>query len=391
MKDRIVKAVEEIKEELIRIARKIFEYSETAFQERRSSKILTDFLEKEGFEVEKGIVGLETAFLAKYGSKLPVIALLAEYDALPELGHACGHNMIGVISVGAGIALKRAGVFSKLKGTLFVVGSPAEEKGSGKRILIEGGVFKDVDVAMMIHPASFTSGFDISYALEEYKVEFFGKPSHAAAYPEAGISALDAMIHLFNGIGLMRQQLPEKIRIHGIITNGGQAPNIIPEYTSADIIIRALEKDSLKKVVAKFRKLVEGAAMMSGCKCNLEKLEVVSNVFVNVPLAKTLEKNFEIVGEKVVERTYEQGIGSTDMGDVTQIVPGVHAYVNITGGKYIPAHTREFAECANSEKGYDAMIRAVKALAMTCYDIFNSKDLLGDIKNFFEKNIKYYN
>ena len=388
MKDKIMKTVDEMKEKLIEMAKKIFEYAEIAFQEKRSSKLLADFLEEEGFEVERNVAGLETAFIAKFGSGLPVIALLAEYDALPELGHACGHNMIGVISAGAGVALKRTGVLDKHEGTILVVGSPAEEKGAGKRILIKNGVFEDVDVAMMIHPASFTTGFDISYALKVYKVEFFGKPSHAAADPEEGINALDSMIQLFSGIGLMRQQLPEKVRIHGIITNGGQAPNIIPEYTSAEVIVRALEKDTLDRVTEKFRKLVEGAALMTGCRYNLEELESMNEVFVNMPLAKTLERNFEIVGEKVVERTYEQGVGSTDMGDVTQVVPGIHAYVNITGGKYVPAHTHEFAKFANSKEGYEAMIRAVKALAMTCYDVFTSKDLLNEIKDYFRRGKK---
>ncbi|RKX49289.1 MAG: M20 family peptidase [Thermotogae bacterium] len=383
MKEKIMETVDGMKGKLIEMARKIFEYAEVAFQEKKSSKLLADFLEKECFEVKRNVAGLETAFVAKYGSSFPVVALLAEYDALPGLGHACGHNMIGVISAGAGAALKKAGVLDEYEGTILVVGSPAEEKGAGKRILIENGVFKGVDVAMMIHPASFTTGFDISYALKVYKVEFFGKPSHAAADPEKGINALDSMIQLFSGIGLMRQQLPEKVRIHGIITNGGQAPNIIPEYTSAEIIVRALNKDILERITDKFKKLVEGSALMTGCRYNIEELESMSEVFVNVPLAKALERNFEIAGEEVVERTYEQGVGSTDMGDVTQVVPGIHAYVNITGGKYVPAHTHEFAEFANSEEGYEAMIRAVKALAMTCYDIFSSKDLLNEIKDYF--------
>jgi len=383
MKEKIMETVDRMRGKLIEMARKIFEYAEVAFQEKKSSELLADFLEKECFEVKRNVAGLETAFVAKYGSSFPVVALLAEYDALPGLGHACGHNMIGVISAGAGAALKKAGVLDEYEGTILVVGSPAEEKGAGKRILIENGVFKGVDVAMMIHPASFTTGFDISYALKVYKVEFFGKPSHAAADPEKGINALDSMIQLFSGIGLMRQQLPEKVRIHGIITNGGQAPNIIPEYTSAEIIVRALNKDILERITDKFKKLVEGSALMTGCRYNIEELESMNEVFVNVPLAKALEKNFKIAGEEVVERTYEQGVGSTDMGDVTQVVPGIHAYVNITGGKYVPAHTHEFAEFANSEEGYEAMIRAVKALAMTCYDIFSSKDLLNEIKDYF--------
>ncbi|MCD6545648.1 MAG: M20 family metallopeptidase [Thermotogae bacterium] len=381
-KDKIIEIVDEIKVELINIAKKIFEYSETAFQERKSSKLLSDFLEKEGFKVERRIANLETAFLAEFGDGKPKIALLAEYDALPEIGHACGHNMIGVMSVGAAVALRRLG---DIKGTIMVVGSPAEEKGAGKKILVEAGVFKDVDVAMMIHPASMNTGYDIAYALRAFKIEYFGKASHAASSPDKGINALDSMISLFSMIGLMRQQLPEKVRIHGIITNGGQASNIIPEYTSAEITVRALDEKNLNETVEKFKNIVESAAKAHGCEYKITELDSMEAVLVNEPLAKTLEKNYKSLGMKITKRTYEQGVGSTDMGIVTQTVPGIHAYVDITGGIDIPVHTRDFAQAANSEDGYKAMINATKALASTCWDVMNSEELLQEIVSYFER------
>ncbi|MDI3473338.1 MAG: hypothetical protein PWQ20_1579 [Thermotogaceae bacterium] len=378
----IIKVIDEMKTDLINMAKKIFEYSEIAFQEKKSSKLLADFLEKEGFNVKRGIANLDTAFLAEFGVGKPKVALLAEYDALPGIGHACGHNMIGVMSAGAAVTLKKAGIDA---GTIAVIGSPAEEKGAGKKILVEAGVFNDVDVAMMIHPANMNTGHDIAYALRAFKIEYFGKASHAASSPDKGINALDAMISLFSMIGLMRQQLPEKVRIHGIITNGGQASNIIPEYTAAEITVRALDRKTLNSTVERFKKIAESAANANLCKYKITELDSMDEVFVNEPLARTLEKNYELLGLKVSERTYEQGVGSTDMGIVTQTVPGIHAYVDITDGVDIPVHTKEFAQAANSEKGYEAMIKATKVLALTCYDVITSQELLEEIKAHFER------
>lgn len=381
-RDKIIEVIDEMKTDLINMAKKIFEYSEPAFHEKKSFKLLSDFLEKEGFNVERGIANLETAFLAEFGNGRPKVALLAEYDALPGIGHACGHNMIGVMSVGAAVALKNVGIDV---GTILVVGSPAEEKGAGKKILVEAGVFNDIDVAMMIHPAVMNTGYDIAYALRSFKIEYFGKASHAASSPDKGINALDAMISFFSMVGLMRQQLPEKVRVHGIITNGGQASNVIPEYTAAEITIRALNRKTLDDIVERFKKIVESAANANLCKYKITELDSMDEVFVNEPLAKTLEKNYEFLGLKVSKRTYEQGVGSTDMGIVTQTVPGIHAYIDITGGINIPVHTREFAQASNSKKGYEAMIKATKALALTCYDVIHSQKLLEEIKAYFER------
>lgn len=383
LKEVISKQIDSIKEELVKMSKKIFELSELSYQEKKSSRLLSDFLENNGFAVERGVGGLETSFVAKIGEKKPKIALLAEYDALPAVGHACGHNMIGVMSCGAAVGFKNA--VKNIDFTLMVIGCPAEEHGAGKKDLIKAGIFDDIDVAMMIHPASMSTGYDIAYAIKRYKIEFFGKSAHAAADPSKGINALDAMILLFSSIGLLRQQLPEKVRIHGIITNGGQSFNTIPEYTSAEIGIRALTMEEVNFLEDKLRLLVQGASAMSECKNKITVEEEMPEVYVNVPLANTLEKNYKLLGEKITSRTYEQGVGSTDMGAVTQIVPAIHGYINITDGKDIPTHTREFAQAANSEYGYEAMIRATKALAFTIYDISSNKELLTEIKEYFSQ------
>jgi|YNPBryulayer2012_1023412.scaffolds.fasta_scaffold02082_6 amidohydrolase len=383
MKEKIAQALDSMEEQLIDLAKKIFDLAELSYEEKESSRLLANFLEENGFSVTRNVAGLSTAFLAETGKGRPKIALLAEYDALPEIGHACGHNMIGVMSCGAAVALKKA--LQDLQFTLLVVGCPAEERGAGKKDLIKAGVFKDVDVAMMIHPASMSTGFDISYAIRRYKVEFFGRSAHAAADPVSGKNALDAMILLFNAVGLWRQQLPEKVRIHGIITNGGQSFNTIPEYTSAEIGIRALRVEQLESLEQRFFTLVRAAGDMADCKANVAREEEMLEVYVNVPLAKKLEENYRLVGEEVVPRTYEQGVGSTDMGEVSHVVAAIHAYINITNGKPIPTHTREFAKAANSPEGYQAMLRATKALAFTVYDLATDERLLQEVKQYFQE------
>lgn len=381
LKDKISKTIDLMKDHLIELAKKIFEFSELSYQEFKSSQLLADFLEQNGFFVERKVANLETAFIATTGHGKPKIALLAEYDALPSIGHACGHNMIGTMSCGAAVGLKKT--FKDLPFTLVVVGCPAEERGAGKKDLIKAGIFKDIDIAMMIHPASMSTGFDIAYAIRRYKIEFFGKSAHAAADPAKGINALDAMILLFGSIGLLRQQLPEKVRIHGIITNGGQSFNTIPDYTSAEIGLRALRIEEVNFLEQKLKNLVQGACNMTGCTSRITVEEEMPEVYVNVPLAKALEENYNFVGEKVTTRTYEQGVGSTDMGAVTQVVPAIHAYINIIGEITVPTHTKEFAQAANSEYGYSAMIRATKALALTVFDLVNDPNLFEHVKEYF--------
>jgi amidohydrolase len=369
---------------LRRIAEAIFAYNETAFQETRSSGELAGFLEKEGFAVDWGQAGLKTAFVARYGTGRPHIALMGEYDALPEIGHACGHNLIGTISAGAAAALKRSGL-EPGRGTVFFVGCPAEEHGGGKMLLARAGVFDDMDAAMLIHPTNISTGFDISYAIKRFFVEFFGVAAHAAAAPYKGVNALDAMIAFWNGISLMRQQMTERTRVHGIIVNGGQSFNTIPDHTKAEMGLRALLMDQVLEMEKKMTAIAEGAALMTGCKFQITESDAQPEVYVNVPIAKALDKNYEAVGEKTSTRTYGQGVGSTDVGIVTQTVPGIHAYIDITQGVKIPTHSPEFARAADSDYGYDAMIRAAKALALTAWDLLSDEALLDEAKTYFRE------
>ena len=386
MKDKIAAVVDARSDSLKSLARAIFSYEEIAFQEVRSSRALADYLEKAGFEVEWGMAGMETAFVARYGRGRPHIGLMGEYDALPEVGHACGHNMIGTISAGAAVAIKESGCLEGREGTILFLGCPAEEHGGGKVLLDGAGVFNGLDAAMIIHPASTSTGYDISFAIKRLFVEFFGKAAHAAAAPHKGVNALDAMLSFFNGIALMRQQMTERTRVHGIILNGGQSFNTIPDYTKAEMGIRALRMEEVLELETRLDAVAEGSARSTGCTVKVTQAEPPQpEVYVNVPLARTLDANYARVGEKTTMRTYGQGVGSTDVGIVTHRVPGIQGYINITAGASIPTHSREFAAAASSEYGYEAMLRATKALALTAFDLFDDPGLLREVREYFEE------
>ncbi len=386
MKDKVAAVVDARSDSLKSLAREIFSYEETAFQEVRSSRALADYLEKAGFEVEWGMAGMETAFVARYGRGRPHIGLMGEYDALPEVGHACGHNMIGTISAGAAVAIKESGCLEGREGTILFLGCPAEEHGGGKVLLDGAGAFNGLDAAMIIHPASTSTGYDISFAIKRLFVEFFGKAAHAAAAPQKGVNALDAMLSFFNGIALMRQQMTERTRVHGIILNGGQSFNTIPDYTKAEMGIRALLMEEVLELETRLAAVAEGAARATGCTVKVTQAEPPQpEVYVNVPLARTLDANYARVGEKTTMRTYGQGVGSTDVGIVTHRVPGIQGYIDITAGASIPTHSREFAAAASSEYGYEAMLRATKALALTAFDLFNDPGLLSEVREYFEE------
>ncbi|WP_347713386.1 M20 family metallopeptidase [uncultured Fretibacterium sp.] len=386
MKDKVAAVVDARSDSLKSLAREIFSYEETAFQEVRSSRALADYLEKAGFEVEWGMAGMETAFVARYGRGRPHIGLMGEYDALPEVGHACGHNMIGTISAGAAVAIKESGCLEGREGTILFLGCPAEEHGGGKVLLDGAGAFNGLDAAMIIHPASTSTGYDISFAIKRLFVEFFGKAAHAAAAPQKGVNALDAMLSFFNGIALMRQQMTERTRVHGIILNGGQSFNTIPDYTKAEMGIRALRMEEVLELETRLAAVAEGAARATGCTVKVTQAEPPQpEVYVNVPLARTLDANYARVGEKTTMRTYGQGVGSTDVGIVTHRVPGIQGYIDITAGASIPTHSREFAAAASSEYGYEAMLRATKALALTAFDLFNDPGLLSEVREYFEE------
>lgn len=366
VKERIAAEVARSHPQLVNISHTLHAHPEILFQEHESAALLTETLAEHGFAVERGVAGLNTAFVATFGSGTPVVGLLAEYDALPKLGHACGHNLIATWAVGAGIALRRA--LPAGAGTVKVIGCPAEEGGGGKVTLADAGVFDGLDAAMMIHPRDTTYLDRASLALTPLDVEFFGKAAHAAAFPERGINALDVMLHLFFGVNALRQSLKEKTRIHGIITHGGEAANIIPAYTACHFLLRAREQPYLEEVKARFLAIVRGAELATGCTAKVTEGIGYPARVCNTALVETF-------GENVVARglTHEipppdVGVGSSDIGRVSQLVPTIHPYLQICDPP-VGAHTTQFAEAANTPRADATLADGATLLAWTAADV----------------------
>lgn len=385
LKEAIKKNVEDKKELYLSTSHQIHANPEIGNEEFFATGLLSGILEKEGFEVERAVAGHETAFLARKKSDKPgpSIAFLAEYDALPGLGHGCGHNIIGTTSVAAAIALSK--VIDETGGEAVVFGTPAEEggpNGSAKGSFVKHGLLEGIDAALMVHPSNHTRLTSSSLAVDPLDFEFIGKPAHAAASPEEGINALDAVIQLFNGINALRQQLKDDVRIHGIITHGGDAPNIIPEYAKARFFIRASTRSSLNEVTRKVKAVAEGAALATGAKLNVIAFQnEVDNLLLNKTYDQVFKEVIEDLGETVVQGDRD-GIGSTDAGNISQVVPTIHPYIKI-GADDLVAHTVPFREAAASVKGDEALITGAKGLALTAFQLVTDPDLLKSIKQEF--------
>ncbi|MEW9110287.1 MAG: M20 family metallopeptidase [Cytobacillus gottheilii] len=386
LKEKIIQNVEDNKSVYIETSHKIHENPEIGNEEFFASSLLTELLEKEGFAVEKAVAGHETSFVArKKGSKPgPSIAFLAEYDALPGIGHACGHNIIGTTSTAAAIALSK--VIEETGGEAVVFGTPAEEggpNGSAKGSFVKHNLTDGIDAALMIHPNSETRLTGPSLAVDPLDFEYTGKPAHAAASPHEGINALDAVIQLFNGINALRQQLTDDVRIHGIITHGGDAPNIIPEYAKARFFIRAATRVKLNEVTEKVKAVAEGAALATGAKLNVIAFQnEVDNLLANEKYDEIFREAAEELGETVMG--VREGLGSTDAGNISQVVPTIHPYIKIGSSDLIP-HTVPFREAAASPKGDQALITGAKALALTALKLVTEPETLAAVTAEFHE------
>ena len=360
---------------------KIHAHPELGFKEKRAAGWLTAYLKKNGFQVEKGVAGLPTAFKAKYGTGNPKIALLAEYDALPGVGHACGHNIIAVSAVGAGIASKY--VVDRYGGTVMVIGTPAEELFGGKLIMLKKGVFDDVHLAMIVHPGVRNVVAVEALACINLTVEFYGKAAHAAANPEQGINALEALIISFNALNSLRQHIKDSSRIHGIITRGGEAANIVPAYTKAEILVRAAAVNYLEELKEKVLNCFTGASIATGAKLEYHWADVCyAPMNNNRPLAMLFSQNLKSLGREVEPFDVHFGFGSTDMGNVSQVVPSIHPEVAIANSNTL-LHSEDFARAAASREATKGIADAAKAMAMTIIDVLTSKKNLTEIKNEF--------
>ena len=381
MKKKLLSAIDQLAPKLKEVSLFIHKNPEIAFEEHKAQDALTKLLEASRFDVKRGVGGLATSFTAEYGlgSSRPVIGFIAEYDALPGIGHGCGHNLIGPASVGAAIAL--ASVLGPKSCRLKVIGTPAEERGGGKIRLIEAGIFNGLDAAMMVHPANKTETIKRSLALIDLEIEFFGKASHAAGSPHMGINALDAVIQTFNNIAALRQHIRPDARIHGIITNGGKAPNIIPDYTKARFLIRSTDSDYTSLLLDRVKGCAKGASRATGAKV---RFKIDKNVLMpfrpNYTMADIFRGHLKSLGVKTgIDEEYKE-IGSSDIGNVSQVVPTIHPALAICDYDTTP-HSIEFTQAAGSDAGIKGMLLAAKAISLTALDLITMPDLLRKVKD----------
>jgi amidohydrolase len=365
---RLLAEIDRGAEEALALARWMFAHPELALEERETSARYVACLASRGFAVECGVAGLETAFVARCGSdRAPVaVALLAEMDALPEIGHACGHNLSGPASLLAASAL--AAVLPEDAARILVVGCPAEETGVGKRRLVEAGVFEEADVAMMAHAADMRRAHRLFLGNRKIEFVFHGRAAHAAAYPELGINALDGVIALFVALGLLRQQLPRGVCVHGIVSDGGRAPNVIPERAAARVWVRALEDEVLEDAAARVRHCAEGAAASTGTRLEVVEAEGSSPPMrANLALAELYRRQLEQLGLPETEHAPHEAIGSSDITLVSRVVPTIHP--NFPIGRDLKLHTRGFAEATTGPEGEAGLLEAARALALTAREL----------------------
>ena len=381
LKSRVAAEVEVLREELIDLSGRIHAHPETAFQEEQASAWLTGYLEGHGFRVLRGICDLPTAFQAELGEGAPRVALLAEYDALPGIGHGCGHNLIAASSVGAGVAARV--VVEETGGTIVVIGTPAEEVYGGKVLMARRGAFDGLDAAMLCHPGSRNAAYARALACAELGVEYFGKEAHAAARPEAGVNALDALIIAFQGIAALRQHIPSSARIHGIITEGGKAPNVVPGHAAGSFLVRAEDEAYLEELKGRVIACFQAGAQATGARLEYRWGEAqYAPMRTSDPLAEAYRSNLATVGREVTEDRPRRSMGSTDMGNVSALVPAIHPTIAIAP-REVSAHSPEFARCAASEEGQRGLLDAAKALAMTAVDVLADAELRRRMREAF--------
>lgn len=368
LKNRAHQVVREQATDLTGLSERLHEHPETAWEEYRASGWVAELLADFGFHVEAKYLGLDTALHATFGQGPVHIGLCAEYDALPGLGHACGHNLIAAMSVGAAAALAR--VADEAGVTVEVYGTPAEEGGGGKIELLERGAFQGLDLALMAHPAPVDVAEARPFAVSHSRVSFHGKAAHAAAYPEQGVNAADAFTVAQVAIGLLRQQLPPSVRVHGVVTNGGDAPNAIPEHTEGRWYVRAESLAELDQVAPTVWRCFEGAALATGCALDIEAESKPYTEF------RTDEVALDLYRRNAIElgRTFQTGEAarmnraSTDMGNVSQVVPAIHPYIGV-GSWPVLNHQKEFAAHCIGATADQALLDGATALAWTAIDV----------------------
>ena len=379
-KQGILDYIENNKYDYVEISHRIHERPELGNEEIFASRTLIDKLKENDFDIETDIAGHATGFIATYdsGQEGPVIGYLAEYDALPGLGHACGHNIIGTASVLAGSALKQ--VIDRIGGKVVVLGCPAEEggeNGSAKASYVKADIIDAIDIALMIHPGNATYSTIDTLAVDVLDIKFYGKSAHASENADEALNALDAMISYFNGVAQLRQHIKKSQRVHGVILDGGKAANIIPDFTHARFYTRATTRKELDILTEKVNQIARGAAIQTGCDYEFGPIQNGVNEFIKTPkLDKLFEKYALEVGEDVSHDDF--GFGSTDTGNVSHIVPTIHPHVKI-GSRNLVGHTHRFREAAASVHGDQALIHGAKIIALMGLELIENKGLFDEI------------
>jgi amidohydrolase len=385
VKEQISSEVEALSQDMYDISDFLKANPETAYQEYKACDHLSAVLEERGFRVQKGVGQVETSFLARPvngPTGRPTVAFLAEYDALPKIGHGCGHNLIAAASLGAAIALNK--VLKNESGGLVIVGTPAEEGGGGKARLAAAGVFDDMDMAMMFHPGGLNIAGKDMLGRIKFRMEFFGRTAHASGSPDKGINALDAMVTAYSSINAIRQHLRPDGRIHGIITHGGDAPNIIPDYAAGLFYVRAVSRSYRDEIFERVTNCAKGAAMALGAECKIEidppKLDPMKR---NTVLETAVTANMEALG--ITPDPDDGRRGSSDIGNLSQYLPSMHPVLAIVESE-IPGHSVEFREATTSDRGRNTLLNAAKMLAMTAFDYLTSAEMREQVDEEFNRS-----
>ncbi len=383
-KTRLCDEVDKRADALLEASHQIHEHPELGYEEQFAHDLLTSILEDESLAPDRGAFGVPTGFSARAGSEGPVIAVLCEYDALPGIGHACGHNIIAAAGLGAGLAT--AALADELGGRVLVLGTPAEEGGGGKVRMADNGAFDGVDAAMMVHPAGADLCTMDAIAVQQIWVEYEGQAAHAAAFPYKGKNALDAAVLGYMNIAALRQHIRSDERIHGIFTNAGDKPNIVPNFSSAQWYVRAATLDRLEPLKKRVLACLQGGADASGCTMTYEwKDPAYADLLDNDPFMKLYAQNAKVLGRDVLDPRLDQVsvVGSTDMGNVSHLVPSIHPMIKVSPLP-VSIHTPEFAGYARGDEGDQAVIDGAKAMAMTVADLWLQPEVLAEVKASFD-------
>lgn len=382
MKKKIIDVIDEARAELLGLSLRIHGEPELGFSEFKAAAWIVEFLRKYGFEVEEGIVGLPTAFRGErsFGDGGPVVAFIAEYDALPEIGHACGHNLIAMMSVGAALGLAAVMEDAGLSGTVLLLGSPAEEGAGGKINMLEGGAFDDVEYSLMIHPSNENLVNRTSTACGHYHVTFTGLSAHSSN-PQNGINALTALIQTFNNIDRLKPLMPMTANINGIITKGGTASNIITDEAVGEFTIRSGTLRELSVTCAYVDRAIKAAEVLTGARAVIDREPSYAEMYANRGINAALSANMAELGVVMNEASNDGKYGSSDIGNVSMKMPSIHSYLDI--GANAPAHHVDFTAASASDKAHDVAVLGAKGLAMTGFDIMSDSALRQRINKEF--------